>query len=45
METDKVIQDLNHRFAAPFTEFYESRIISSGTMKTVSLMASWKEFS
>ena len=27
MDTDKVIQDLNHRFAAPMPEFYQCRII------------------
>lgn len=27
METDKVIQDLNRRFAAPLPEFYQRRII------------------
>ncbi len=27
MDTDKVIQDLNHRFAAPLPEFYQRRII------------------
>ena len=28
MDTDKVIQDLNRRFAAPLPEFYKCRIIS-----------------
>ncbi len=27
MDTDKVIQDLNRRFAAPLPEFYQRRII------------------
>ena len=27
MDTDKVIQDLNRRFAAPLPEFYKRRII------------------
>ena len=27
MDTDKVIQDLNRRFAAPLPEFYHRRII------------------
>ena len=27
MDTDKIIQDLNHRFAAPLPEFYQRRII------------------
>lgn len=27
MDTDKVIQDLNHRFAAPLPEVYHRRII------------------
>lgn len=27
MDTDKVIQDLNRRFAAPLLEFYQRRII------------------
>ena len=27
MDTDKVIQDLNCRFAAPLQEFYQRRII------------------
>ena len=27
MDTDKVIQDLNRRFAAPLSEFYQRRII------------------
>ncbi len=29
MDTDKVIQDLNRRFAAPLPEFYQPRLISS----------------
>ena len=28
MDTDKIIQDLNHRFTAPLPEFYQRRIIS-----------------
>lgn len=27
MDTDKIIQDLNRRFAAPLSEFYQRRII------------------
>ncbi len=27
MDTDKVVQDLNRRFAAPLPEFYKCRII------------------
>ena len=27
MDTDKIIQDLNRRFAAPLAEFYQRRII------------------
>ena len=27
MDTDKIIQDLNRRFAAPLPEFYQRRII------------------
>ena len=27
MDTDKVIQDLNHKFAAHLPEFYQHRII------------------
>ena len=27
MDTDKIIQDLNRRFAAPLDEFYQRRII------------------
>ena len=27
MDTDKIIQDLNRRFAAPLPEFYQSPII------------------
>ena len=27
MDTDKVVQDLNRRFAAPLPEFYKRRII------------------
>lgn len=27
MDTDKVIQDLNRRFAAPLPEFYQRRTI------------------
>lgn len=27
MDTEKVIQDLNRRFAAPLLEFYQRRII------------------
>lgn len=27
MDTDKIIQDLNCRFAAPLSEFYQRRII------------------
>ena len=27
MDTDKIIQDLNRRFAAPLPEFYKRRII------------------
>ena len=27
MDTDKIIQDLNCRFAAPLPEFYQRRII------------------
>ena len=32
MDTDKVIQDLNCKFAVPLPEFYQRRIIS-GMMK------------
>ncbi len=32
MDTDKVIQDLNRKFAAPLPEFYQHRSIS-GMMK------------
>mgnify|MGYP004553914627 CR=1 FL=1 len=28
MDTDKIIQDLNHRFTTPLPEFYQRRIIS-----------------
>ena len=27
MDTDKIIQDLNRRFAAPLADFYQRRII------------------
>ena len=27
MDTDKIIQDLNRRFAAPLGDFYQRRII------------------
>ena len=32
MDTNKVIQDLNRKFAVPLPEFYQRRIIS-GMMK------------
>ena len=29
VETDKIVLDLNRRFAAPLSEFYERRILGS----------------
>ena len=37
MDTDKVIQDLNRKFAASLPEFYQRRIIS-GMMKIRNLL-------
>ncbi len=40
MDTDKIIQDLNRRFAALFRSF-TSAVSSSGTMKIRNLRISW----
>ena len=43
MDTDKIIQDLNRRFAAPLPEFYRRRIIF-GTMKIRNLRINWTKW-
>lgn len=43
MDTDKIVQDLNRRFAAPLPEFYQRRIIS-GTMKIRNLRIRWTKW-
>lgn len=43
MDTDKIIQDLNRRFAAPLPEFYQRRIIF-GTMKIRNFRISWMKW-
>ena len=43
MDTDKVIQDLNRRFAAPCRSFI-SVVLSSGTMKIKNLGINWMKW-
>lgn len=43
MDTDKIIQDLNRRFAAPLPEFF-SVVLSSGMMKIRNLRIRWTKW-